>query len=300
MSLKKPCKGCGGEKPNGAGRALCNRCRDERRQQRRNAKLKGCVKCGGEKERLVDFLCAECRALTDEVQRIKDRRRKRSKPACRGCGRPKGPGKGRAYCDRCVPVSAPGQGRAPRTCACGRSAPMPRNAKQCTLCRDEAAARRRERDRLRRRKDRQDPAKRERMQAQSREYHRRVKADPKKAEREREAERMRYRLKRGVNNVREFVPKKREHVPRIDTEPLREAVRTWCTHVGWQYVPELSVSTVKWQGLATLAEWSGVNESTLFRIANGDANKTDRDVAEKIIVAVGLDWQLVYGRETAA
>lgn len=296
---RKRCRQCDGDKLPGRGKVICDDCRDANREARRRARWKGCSKCGGEKLRLQDKLCAECKALADEVQRIKDRNRKRNKPACRNCGRAKGAGKGRSYCDRCVPVSAPVAGRAPRLCPCGREQ-LPYRAKQCLRCREESAERRRERDRLRRRRDRQDAEKRARMQAQSREYHRRVKADPKKAEREREAERMRYRLKHGVDNVREFVPKKREVVPRVDAAPLREAVREWCTRVGWQYVPELSVSQVKWQGLRTLADWASVHESGLFRITDGLSDRTDRDFAEKVIVAMGLDWQLVYGREEAA
>lgn len=132
---RQPCVRCGAAKPPGNGRQLCEKCAPVPEVDNRRPNAGKCISCGSPKpagrgRRLCvnclpvggprpciqcgsrepksghgRHLCDDCHDIVLETSAIRRRAvaALKRKP-CRGCGRPKGDGRSRQYCDRCRKV----------------------------------------------------------------------------------------------------------------------------------------------------------------------------------------------------
>lgn len=132
----KPCSHCGGPKPPGQGRKLCDACQETNIT---HYSPDPCLKCGGPKPPGIGRrMCDECVELAEwqKAARAKVKRRK----VCEGCGGPKGPGLRRRLCDRCKAKRA----AKVRICQACEKYPTPYPlARLCVICKLESEKNRR-------------------------------------------------------------------------------------------------------------------------------------------------------------
>lgn len=143
--MKGRCERCGGEKPAGRGRRLCDGCEPEQWQEPGPTP---CVKCGGQEDkRPGKRYCDPCREARDwELQRKRAARKKAARKPCRGCGASRANSDPRhVYCDRCRAE------REVRLCPDCGDREVPKFRRLCDRCRferqEESKARKNERAR---------------------------------------------------------------------------------------------------------------------------------------------------------
>jgi transcriptional regulator with XRE-family HTH domain len=268
------CHRCGGPKPPGRGRRLCAPCQLE---SEREIAPDPCLNCGGPKPPgSARRLCDDC----VELARWKKNAKKRSKrQPCIDCGRPKGPGHRRRLCDPCRAKREREHGR---TCiACGeRKVRYPR-AQLCTACKLESEERRREFNRERNRRYRAEG----RFQGRGTkdlENHRMAA----RLRRERDGEKLRlvpkdvYEERYGVGTHKGTL---------ISTAPLRPfLVRA---------LAEMEAETGM-PAAAALAAKSGVSDKRILEIANGREQVAEL-VVDRLCTALELPMSWLYDDEAA-
>jgi DNA-binding Xre family transcriptional regulator len=226
-----------------------------------------CPRCGGEKSPGQGRrYCDDCREIAEWKAERKRKLRKGRAPCVR-CHGIKGPGQGRRLCPACKAKA--GRARTPRTCPCGVVIEVP--DRLCAACR--AASQ--ERKRLKRR-DEQRERRRVAREQGKREQRKRRKAA------ERENARIRYRLLaeregrtlRRAPEVVQITPKRTE----VPTAPL-----VW-------FLRERLIDT----DVEALGEAARIRPYVLSRIVSGDVQRIRLAQADRICVALGLHYDLVY------
>lgn len=277
MSAKsKPlCAHCDKPKPKGRGRKLCDECQ---KAWHHKIARRRCNRCG-EPCAPRKILCESCKELA-EWKRARRHAVGRRKP-CTRCGGPKGPGARRRLCDRCLK-----QDQTKRPCEkCHKRPKRYPIAKLCEICKAEAEAalraRNRERNKLaRQKKQRKNKAKRKITRKQRKNIT--------------ENHRMAQRL-RNERAGRELVPvDEREWLARYGTgrgetqarvpvDPLLE----WLAHVDGDEM------------LAVVAERAGLSVSFVQRVRNGKYKAVSLPDADRLCVGLDLSFASLYGEEAA-
>lgn len=289
---RQPCRGCGGEKPAGRGRALCDTCE---RAPKKPPRKRPCLLCGAEgvKQPRKQF-CDECR----ELRLWRQERRHQAKLAlkrhpCVQCGGPKGPGRYRQRCDACIAKD----GVLPACQRCHENPVRRKLAKLCQRCEDERVVKQRARWRAKANAERvRDP---ERVRARKRAYHAKAKADPVKHAASLERKRLNYQLRRR----RKGLPVRTLHV--VQSEPqqtlppfqLAAAIRAIARRESIGNPFAVGCEQDSDGSLTLVCERAGVPMRRVSGWERGE-NSPRWSTADQVLTRLGLFWWEVWTEES--